>query len=80
MIESGTDFKEYILIDWNKPPPIIQPKPVRLTSVERGSINRGFALNQITKRYIEKDKYNEYIELFERNIPPSAGVSTSNRD
>lgn len=68
MIESGTDFKKYILIDWTKPPPIIQPKPVRLTSVERSTINRGLALNQTTKRYIEKDKYNEYLELFKRDI------------
>lgn len=80
MIENNTDFADYILIDWNKPPPVIQPKPVRLTSVERISSNRAFAMNQTTKRYIEKGKYNEYLELFERNIPPTTGVSTSDRD
>lgn len=76
MIESGTDFKEYILIDWAKPPPIIQPKPVRLTSVERSTINRGFALNQATKRYIEKDKYHEYTNLFKGQFSSTSSAPT----
>ena len=77
MIKNSTDFADCLLIDWNKPPPVIQPKPVSLTSVERSSLNRAFAMNQTTKRYIEKNKYNEYLELFERNISPTSGVSTS---
>ena len=64
MINNDSELKEYILVDWNKPPLVIQPKPVKLTLQEKSNINRAFGLNQVTKRYIEKDKYHEYTNLF----------------
>lgn len=46
---------KYMLINYNKPASIIPPKPVVLTEYEAHTLNRGFAFNRITKRYIKMD-------------------------
>ena len=46
---------KYMLINYDKPAPIIPSKPVVLTEYEAHTLNRGFAFNRITKRYIKMD-------------------------
>ena len=66
MNDNNGTLEEYILIDWNQPPPVITPKPIKMTVYEKTNKNRAFALNQTTKRYIERNKYHEYSNLFKR--------------
>tara|TARA_B100001248_G_scaffold128994_1_gene96684 strand:- start:2101 stop:2271 length:171 start_codon:yes stop_codon:yes gene_type:complete len=46
---------KYILINYDKPEPIIKPKPVTLTEYEAHTLNRGFAFNRLAKRYIKNE-------------------------
>ena len=46
---------KYMLINYNKPAPIITPKAVVLTEYEAHTLNRAFAFNRATKRYIKMD-------------------------
>ena len=45
----------YQLIDWAKQAPV-QARLTRLTGHEAGQMNRAFAMNQTTKRYIRTDE------------------------
>lgn len=46
---------KYMLINYDKPAPIITPKAVVLTEYEAHTLNRAFAFNRATKRYIKID-------------------------
>ena len=48
---------KYQLIDYSKPAPhpLLEHKPIKMTSDEAHARNQGFALNNTTKRYIKLD-------------------------
>lgn len=45
----------YQLIDWSKPEPATPQQTLSLTVHEAWHLNRGFALNGVTKRWIKQD-------------------------
>lgn len=51
----NSELFKYQLIDYSKPAPhpILEPKPIKMTSDEANARNQGFALNNTTKRYIK---------------------------
>ena len=48
-------LQEYKLIDWSKPPPVVEEKLMKLTKYEAHHLNKAFALNRITKRWVPVD-------------------------
>lgn len=45
----------YELVDWNKPKSILPPKLIKATMFEASQLNKGFALNGYTKRWVKQD-------------------------
>ena len=46
---------QYKLIDWSKPAPVIPEKQLALTKYEASSLNKGMAMNGLTKRWVLVD-------------------------
>lgn len=52
-VQDNTLYK-YELVDWNKPKPVI-PQTITATRWESQQLNKGFALNGFTKRWVMVD-------------------------
>jgi len=52
MNNNNTDTIKYKLIDWSKPAPVLPEKQLTLTKYEASSLNKGMAMNGLTKRWI----------------------------
>ncbi|MDO7613112.1 MAG: hypothetical protein MUQ75_02670 [Crocinitomicaceae bacterium] len=53
--ELNNKLFKYQLVDYSKPAPhpILAPRPIEITKVEAHSLNKGFALNRLTLRYVK---------------------------
>jgi hypothetical protein len=45
----------YELVDWNKPRSVLPPQKIKATVHEAMQLNKGFALNGFTKRWVKQD-------------------------
>ena len=45
----------YELVDWNKPKGVLPPAKIFATIEEAAHLNKGFALNGFTKRWVKVD-------------------------
>lgn len=52
-VQDNTPYK-YELVDWSKPKPVI-PQTITATRWESQQLNKGFALNGFTKRWVMVD-------------------------
>ena len=53
--ELNNKLFKYHLVDYSKPAPhpILAPRPIEITKTEANSLNKGFALNRLTLRYVK---------------------------
>ena len=52
--KENTILHTYILVEYDKPKPILPEKQLQMTEREAHARNQGFALNRVSRRYIEK--------------------------
>ena len=52
--EQDNKLYTYELVDWNKPRPAV-PSKIFATIWEASQLNKGFALNGFTKRWVKQD-------------------------
>ena len=50
-----TKLHTYELVDWNKPKSVLPPAKILATVCEAHELNRGFAMNGSTKRWVKQD-------------------------
>ena len=57
MMKQQQDNKLYTyeLVDWEKPKSVLPPAKTFLTIDEAHALNKGFALNGYTKRWVKQD-------------------------
>lgn len=53
--KQDNDLHIYELVDWDKPKSILPPKVIKATAFEASQLNKGFALNRFTKRWVKQD-------------------------
>lgn len=51
--KENTILHTYILVEYDKPKPILPEKQLQMTEKEAHARNQGFALNRASKRYIK---------------------------
>ena len=53
--EQDNKLYTYELVDWDKPKSVLPPKTITATIWEASQLNKGFALNGFTKRWVKQD-------------------------
>lgn len=54
-LELNNKLFKYQLVDYSKPAPhpILSPRSIEITKFDAHSLNKGFALNRLTLRYVK---------------------------
>jgi len=53
--EQDNNIFTYELVDWDKPKSVLPPAKIFATIWEAHELNKGFALNGFTKRWVKQD-------------------------
>ena len=48
-------LKPYIMVNWDKPNPILPKRPILLTKFEAFNLNKQLVLNGESKRYVKEE-------------------------